>query len=875
MPFTVSRLMEFCNRRELVNQTGHDVYDWPLVVLKEATDNALDECEEAGTAPVIDIEVVGNKIIIADNGRGIPVKTIERVLDYSIRVSSREAYVSPTRGAQGNALKTILPMAYVLDEHHGEDACGETIVEAHGIAHHIKFSVDHIRQEPRIEHTTRPSSLVHGTRLSVTLPAFRSGGSNYSFIDLRKDEFIALAEAYVWLNPHASLRLTWDGDVKIDVQASNPTWSKWLPSWPTSAHWYDRSRLRRYMAAHIAHRGSVTVREFTSEFDGMRGTAKQKAVLLETGASHVSLHDFFGRGKANSENIARLLAALQSHSKPAKPAHLGVIGKAHFYRMMEAAGGNPKTFTYNRSFGETDGVPRVIEFAFGIHRDGLTAGRAPSRKVITGVNWSPGINNPFRQLGRAGVGLDAILSEVRANTSQPIIAALHLACPRVSYTDRGKSAIVVEGDARGTTMTNRNNRPRDMATDIIGLVRESTKKWTRTRKAEERTPSSRAYRMSRMTRERGISLKEAAAQIMEQAYLQVSGGGPHPLPANARQIMYAARPHIQKQTGRQLDDNYFTQTLLPDYIEENGVDWNVIYDARGHFSEPHDGETFGIGTLEVRNYLADFHHPKVTDASFSQAKVNTKGPSGNFGAVVFIEKEGFAPILEAAQIAERFDIAIMSTKGMSVTAARALADQMCADHDIPLLLLHDLDKAGFSIAGTLQRDTRRYEFRNCIKVIDLGLNLTDVEEMGLEAEYQHHPKASRSALEENLRINGASEAEIAFMFRDFDSLRSTRRVELNAMTSPQFVTFVERKLRENGVTKIVPDKDLLADVYNSIERGRRLEEGVKNLDGEIDVDDCKPPQNLESSIRKMLEKHPTMRWDAAIAHIIESQEGAE
>jgi hypothetical protein len=88
----------------------------------------------------------------------------------------------------------------------------------------------------------------------------------------------------------------------------------------------------------------------------------------------------------------------------------------------------------------------VTEFAFGIHRDGLTAGRGPSRKVITGVNWSPGINSPFRQLGSSGEGLDGILAEVHANTSQPVIAALHLACPRVTYTDRGKSAMVVEGE---------------------------------------------------------------------------------------------------------------------------------------------------------------------------------------------------------------------------------------------------------------------------------------------------------------------------------------------------------------------------------------------------------------------------------------------
>jgi DNA topoisomerase VI subunit A len=97
--------------------------------------------------------------------------------------------------------------------------------------------------------------------------------------------------------------------------------------------------------------------------------------------------------------------------------------------------------------------------------------------------------------------------------------------------------------------------------------------------------------------------------------------------------------------------------------------------------------------------------------------------------VLFIEKEGFAPLFKAAQIAERFDVAIMSTKGMSVVAARALVDEMCFDHEVPLLLLHDFDKAGFSIAGTLQRDTRRYEFQNAIQIIDLGLSLADVEQM--------------------------------------------------------------------------------------------------------------------------------------------------
>jgi hypothetical protein len=446
VPFQVSRLMEFCNRRELINQTGHDVFEWPMVVLKELVDNALDECEEAGIAPEVEVEVVGDKIIITDNGRGIPAKTITSVLDYSIRVSSREAYVSPTRGAQGNALKTIMPMGYVIDGHYGADAVGETLVEARGVAHRIRFSVDHIRQEPEIEHTTAPSDVIRGTRVTVELRGYVSTDDSVAG-EHRRQRFLALAESYAWLNPHLTLRLTWNGTVKVDVKASDPAWKKWMPFWPTSAHWYDLSRFQRYMAAHISHRGNITVREFVSEFDGMSATAKQKAVLFLTGASHKSLHDFFGRDKVNTDNVAKLLAAIKDLSRPVKPPHLGIIGKPHLFLMMEGAGGEPKTFKYVCKAGETDGLPRVVEFALGACKAGLTGGPAPKAKTITGVNWSPEINDPFRQIGRAGESLGTILERARAGQSQPVISVLHLACPRVQYTDRGKSAIVVEGSA--------------------------------------------------------------------------------------------------------------------------------------------------------------------------------------------------------------------------------------------------------------------------------------------------------------------------------------------------------------------------------------------------------------------------------------------
>jgi hypothetical protein len=63
-----------------------------------------------------------------------------------------------------------------------------------------------------------------------------------------------------------------------------------------------------------------------------------------------------------------------------------------------------------------------------------------------GVNWSPAIINPFRSLGPFGKSLDAILTEQRAgDPNEPIIFLLHLAHPRVEYSDRGKSSVIVGG----------------------------------------------------------------------------------------------------------------------------------------------------------------------------------------------------------------------------------------------------------------------------------------------------------------------------------------------------------------------------------------------------------------------------------------------
>jgi len=405
--FTTSRLAEFCSQRELVAQTGHAVADWPLTILKELVDNGIDSAEEIGTAPSVNISVdcVGGDIVVADNGSGLPPETVLALLDYSVRVSSREAYASPTRGAQGNALKTLIAMAFSLD-----GTRGETIIEARGIAHRIIFAVNPLRQEPRISHQTAPSDVTIGTRVTVRWP-----DSACSMLQDARARFLQIAEDFAWLNPHLRIIARWDNRLCVDRQPSNPVWEKWRARDPTSAHWYNAGRFERYIAAHVARDQKIgrerMVREFISELRGLSGSVKQKAVLADTGMSRAALGSLFDAdGSPRRDDIARLLTACQKHTRPVKPKALGVIGCDHLLTCFRSAGVHLESFKYQMATGETDGLPWIVETAFG-----FCPKSSAGRRIIAGVNFSVGIDNPFRSFRRyGGEGLEAHLNQLRA-----------------------------------------------------------------------------------------------------------------------------------------------------------------------------------------------------------------------------------------------------------------------------------------------------------------------------------------------------------------------------------------------------------------------------------------------------------------------------
>jgi hypothetical protein len=458
---TTSRLMEFCTEKELVAQTGHESHEWPRVVVKELVDNAIDAAEEAEITPVIKVKIMTGaagrptRIVVEDNGPGIPAETIAGIIDYDIRVSSREAYVSPTRGRQGNALKTILPMGYVL----GGKIEGETWIEARGLKHRILFTVNQIKQEPIVKDIQSRSRLTGGTRITVFWPSkILADGFRPRKKTVNADEITALLQQVIWVNPHLTLQLTVDGKALFRHSASNPQWTKYRACDATSAHWYSLEQFERYAGALIdrdlefrkrhprSTREKITVRDFIAQFRGMTATEKQKLVLRQLGAAYMPLHQFFGsETQVNHQRMQKLLRLLRRHTRPVRPELLGVIGEDHLRQLCRTVGGQLQSFKYFLGPGyHADGVPYLVEIATCAYQKWVSGEEdTRGRCLAVGVNFSATLSNPFQTL-RGIAGMDEILTDLRAASDAPVIVSVHYVCPHIEYLDRGKSRIGLE-----------------------------------------------------------------------------------------------------------------------------------------------------------------------------------------------------------------------------------------------------------------------------------------------------------------------------------------------------------------------------------------------------------------------------------------------
>jgi len=459
--FETSRVLEYFTERELSYQTGHNKSDWPLVILKELLDNALDACENAAIPPEIKVELRHSgkqffTIAVEDNGPGIRPEVITKILNFQTRTSDKEAYVSPTRGAQGNALKTVFAIPYVLSTQVPQEGICE--VESMGIRHTVRVKLDMIKQEPKIEHEQVKIVKKQGCRISVRLDNTCIPES------FDRGQFLQILSDYHLFNPHLSLYVRANlpepiydepngeqnldeptySDIERSYEPTSPGWQKWKPNDFTSPLWYSPEDLKKLILSHVALAQDggrdLTLREFVSQFRGITSTAKQKAVT-STLPEVKRLSDFVTDGDADSSFVGRLLLSMKSLTKPVPPQNLGVIGEEHFKKCFEG-----KDVKYSKKMGAKDDIPFVVEVAYIPDEDLV------GPKFHFGLNFAPASSDPLqgdrlvhetKKEDFEGQGIKGLASQYRVNWMDKVHIVCHITYPRFRFKDRGKTILEV------------------------------------------------------------------------------------------------------------------------------------------------------------------------------------------------------------------------------------------------------------------------------------------------------------------------------------------------------------------------------------------------------------------------------------------------
>ena len=395
------------------------------------------------------------------------------------------------------------------------------------------------------------------------------------------------------------------------------------------------------------------------------------------------------------------------------------------------------------------------------------------------------------------------------------------------------------------------------AKSIINAVESVTKPWAKQRKAEER--GSRRPRMYYCSDR--VNFTEVAEDILPEAYMHGSGDGKYTI--SQRNFFYAAREAFREATGREIDFSYFSQTILRKYLNTHDVDWKVTADPRGTFIIPNTTfkKRIPVGTLQIDEYLRNDRNEIGNDDL--DATIPIEWPSmaegQRYAAVLYIEKEGFEPMMNEARIAERFDLALLSCKGQSVVAARKLVDHVCSEIGVPLFVVHDFDTAGFQIANSLTKvskdaeyaDRVAYHFENEINVTDFGLRLADVKKYELASE----------KCKPTYGTEGMTSKEIEFM-------RSGRRVELNAFTAPQFIEWLEGKLQKHLPNRLIPTDDILDQAYRRAVAVSSINSQLEKIRSTAleEAASANIPKSLRQKIKTEM-KNSGEPWDVALYSI--------
>lgn len=444
--------------QRLTNVTAHD---WDTYIFKELVDNALD-ADEADVnvrnphvgVTVSYIESVRESLrdrslsIKVTNKSQFKLDRVYDVFDFGKRASVKNFYSNPTRGAQGNALKTILGIPYALRNYYFADYVPDRIPLSISTGHQhvvVRLGIDELREHVELLVTTTPLDISEepqlGTSINVNIGRFLQQHPR------TLEQLKTMARAFIMFNPHANFDFEFIFTTPTGQYQSETLNSIGELDWhgrydhrqPTPVHWYSLSKFRQLVyALWRANEGRTDflLRDVIREFGVATCPATQEFSDTTPLAALVG----------SPESLSRLYQLLRNFAVPSKPIFIGRIGETHFRASSDAAvsptKGNPLFFyRYYASSDPLTNQPFTLEVVLFGNKDN-------KRNVIVGINHTPTYADPFFNKPLTPPGsdeprrsLDKLLDyyELREDTSVTLV--VHLIAPNITYENYGKSAI--------------------------------------------------------------------------------------------------------------------------------------------------------------------------------------------------------------------------------------------------------------------------------------------------------------------------------------------------------------------------------------------------------------------------------------------------
>lgn len=172
-----------------------------LTTIKEAVDNSLDACEEAGILPELSVEIIDMdngrfRVIIEDNGPGIVKQQIPNIFA-KLLYGSKFHSLKQSRGQQGIGISASVMYGQLTT---GRAAKVISKIGKEAIAYQYELKIDTHKNKPEILHREEKEwSKDHGTKIQIDLEgSYQKGAQSV-------DEY--LKETAV-VNPHVTMIYT-------------------------------------------------------------------------------------------------------------------------------------------------------------------------------------------------------------------------------------------------------------------------------------------------------------------------------------------------------------------------------------------------------------------------------------------------------------------------------------------------------------------------------------------------------------------------------------------------------------------------------------------------------------------------------------------